>query len=201
MKKILAMILSVLLLAAAAGCAPVPTEPGTTASTAPSAPATPDSFSVDWEMTAYMVNLDGTVETSFPFQFQDTIRVEDPYVYHKYVIRMPEDVAEDFRYFIYYDGYIPEEEIEEKMMVRDPISEKPGDFMIGHYIYDKENNDPAYMDMILNTDKEYLLVWFEKGNGPLLVACADPSEGPADVLAHYQEYLRLRGIEVQQSPQ
>lgn len=190
MKKIFAVILPLFLLAAMAGCTPEPTESSPPPSTEPSTFATPESYSVDWEMTAYLIELDGSIAASFPLRVTDEMWSEGPNFYHDLALHVSEEVYDYFPYMI--NGGDAEDNPQRRDMY-----DKPGDFRVDGYILDRRDSTPAYAQLVLNTEKEYFLGWFGEEYGRLLVACTNPNEGPADVLAHFQEYLTLRRIEVQ----
>lgn len=167
MKNHLTLLMNVaLLLLLATGCA--------------SESELPKKQTVDWDMTAFVVQEDGTVEDTFPMTIIGTIRREETESY----LDLEIDVPREFRYSFKAedDGYYC---INSK-------ARQSGDFILSCYTYDKSENAPAYIEWAVNTEKEYFIGYWGKGYDRFLVAVADPDATPEDVMEHFEEWVALQ---------
>lgn len=159
---------AILLICGIVGCSPAPTEP-----------PQPEEISIDWNMTAFLIQADGTVIDSFPIVVKDNIRVQKDYTEHEFEAKLPDS----FRY-----NAISSNNKEKKL-----VTDQPGDFTLNPFVYDKKFNAPAASAMALNTEKEYFLGYWGEEFGLYLVACTNPDVNPTDIIDHFQEFLNLYG--------
>jgi hypothetical protein len=171
MKKLTFFLLSLLLLVASTGCTPAPD-----ASTADTVP--PVSLTVDWNMTASVVQGDGTVKDTFPLTIAGSIQEEQSTTYLRLNVNMPKD----FRYM--FEIAQPNGDA-----CIDAWAHAPGDFATSGYCYDKVYNTPTADVWAINTEKEYFIAYWGEDFGQFVVASTDPDVQPEEILEHFRALI------------
>lgn len=177
MKQLLSFFLSVILLLSITGC---DNNSNSSSGTEPSAdPENPNILSVNWSMTAYLVGPDGSVQKSFPMTVQGKIEQGETVSYLRVEITTPEDFSYSF---VIPDpnGYISQKED----FFRD------GDYRMGGFCYNKEDNDGAGFDGMINTEKEYLIIYWNEDPGYFLVAATDANATNADISNYFADFTQ-----------
>lgn len=159
-----------------------PTEPFQTGTeptdTQPSEPRPDDVLSVDWKMTASVIQPDGTVVETYPMTANGTIEEEAPFIYPKLDIKLEGDFRFVFK-IAEPDGDIS----------TNGLAQWPGDYTTNGSCYDKTVNKPAPVAWAVNTQKEYFIAWFGEEYGMYVVAATDPAVQPDEILAHFELFV------------
>jgi len=139
-------------------------------------PSNPPSGELDWIMTAYQITADGAVENSFSMTISGSILDKDDRPYLSLSINLPDT----FRYK--FANADPD---------GDPFMESTagGDLYALDFTYDRVENAPAACQYAINIEKGYFLAWWGEDFGDYLVAATDPATPPADIMAHFEEYI------------
>ena len=176
--RLLALLLAMALLAGILlpGCTPAPTEPSTPPSTEPSTPATPESYSVDWEMKAYVCYPTGTTTDFFSIHLDGTILEEADDTY----LQLNLDLPESFR-------FQPAALSDEKGALR--IDGDAGLYIARSVYDDRHTEAPAECIWAIDTEKEYFIAYWGDAFGHFLVATADPKANYNDVLRHFRDFI------------
>ena len=176
--RLLALLLAMALLAGILlpGCTPAPTEPSTPPSTEPSTPATPESYSVDWEMKAYVCHPTGTTMDFFSISLDGTIleKADDTY------LQLNVDLPETFR-------FQPTAPSEAKGDLC--IGGGPGQYIARSVYQNQETGASAECIWAIDTEKEYFIAYWGDEFGQFLVATADPNSDYYDVLRHFRDFI------------
>ena len=190
LRSILFLLCFVILLSiVSTGCANTPeaTIPHITDPTGPPmATYAANSFpmTIDWSMTAYQVADDGTVQESFPITIQGDLTEKDGSVYESLVIDLPKS----FRYS--FGNSNPEG----NPALKFPMA-KPGDICFSNLVYDSVKNRSASCYYALNTEKGYFVAYWRESVGYTLVAAVDSGVQPAEILSHYEDFLKAHTFE------
>lgn len=134
---------------------------------------------VNWEMTAFVLNVDCTVVDTGTMHITGYIR-EHSEMYSHLVLdidfpagfRFDELIPGPYGYF----GY--------RIFTKDP-----NDYCFHGIAYDTVTNQSEFTDYAINTEKEYYFGLFGTGGVQYLVACTDPNVTAEEILAHFQDYL------------
>lgn len=177
MKRFFALFFSVILLLSMIGCGP---NPNNSSNKEPSGdPANPELLSVNLAMTAYLVGTNGTVLESFPLGIQGTIKKDEAVSYLRLEMTTPEEFA--YRFDVPEpNGYISQRED----FFRD------GDYRIGGFCYNKEENSIAGTEGMINIEKEYLIIYWLEYPGYYLVAATDSNATSSDITAYFTEFAK-----------
>lgn len=139
---------------------------------------------VNWEMTAYMLQADGTLIDTDTMTITGYIR-EYSEIYNQLVL----DIAfpADFRFdcgaspgpYGNYAAHI--------------LTDDPHDLIWNDLAYDSITQDFTHPKMLINSDKGYFLGVFDAEDTRYLAACTDPNVTADQILAHFWDYLEHNG--------
>ena len=143
-----------------------------------------NAWAVNWEMTAYMLQADGTLIDTDTMTITGYIR-EYSEIYNQLVL----DIAfpADFRFdcgaspgpYGNYAAHI--------------LTDDPHDLIWNDLAYDSITQDFTHPKMLINSDKGYFLGVFDAGDTRYLAACTDPNVPADQILAHFWDYLEHNG--------
>ena len=134
---------------------------------------------VDWEMTAYLVQADGTVTDTSTMGITGYIREHSEMYSH---LVLDSDFPAGFRF----DSMIPGPYGNFGYCV---FTKDPNDYCFNGVAFDTVTNVFGHADYAINTEKEYYFGFFGTGGVQYLVACTDPNVTAEEILAHFQDYL------------
>ena len=139
--------------------------------------ANPEPHSVNLTMTACLIGTDGTVLENFPMTVQGSIDQGETISYLRLEMTMPQDFA--YRFYIPEpNGYISQR----KDYFRD------SDYRMSGFCYNKEDNSGAGFEGMINTEKEYLIIYWNESPGYYLVAATDANATAADITAYFTDF-------------
>ena len=138
---------------------------------------------VNWKMTAFMLNADGTVIDTDSITIKGYIRdYNEMYSYLVLDIQFPEG----FRFL----NSIPGPYGDIGCFV---LTDDPHDYDFGGSCYDSVKNAFTPCRMVINTEKEYFVGNWEEGNVRYLVAATDPNVTADEIMDHFRAYLDKYG--------
>ncbi len=144
----------------------------------------PDSANtyVSWNMTAYLITADGTVQQSFPITIQGNIQ-DDKENEYAVTLNLDIEVPQDFRY-----SFV-DESVKYAFKGDLTTATHPDDIRAPVSNYDSEANKPAFGQSFINTELRYFMAHWPDTD--LYLVASDSGVDPADVLEHFKPYREI----------
>lgn len=141
---------------------------------------------IHWNMTAYLVKADGTVESSFPFTADG--KIEEKHDRKWFTIDY--DVPREFRYSFTTPGGSGDPEV----WIKDFTPPDPNDTLVWGTGDDREEDQIVECHYVYNLELGYLMITWKNSDHSYLVAATDPDVQVLDLIAHFQPYCEALGV-------